>query len=106
MRAKFISKSDYYTCDYEFTVGAYYELSHQGGKFYSSTDNNGVLAYFENGRCYEFEIPKDEPKRKSMTYRMNGIDVDKSLFDDKLLEVELLKSRGASVFIDFEVSFE
>lgn len=57
------------------------------------------------GGCYEFGINKTEKIEKDLSYRMNGIEVTKSLFHDKLQEVELLKSRGVSVFIDFEVSF-
>lgn len=106
MKAKFIAKSRYYNMGYEFTVGEYYELSHQGGNFYSTMDNNGTYAYFENGRDYKFEISETEPKDRELTYTMNGISVSKSFFEGKLHEVELLKSRGVAVFIDFEVSFE
>ncbi|QXV76155.1 hypothetical protein bas01_0024 [Escherichia phage AugustePiccard] len=105
MKAKFIAKSEWYTGEYEFTTGEDYELSHQGGNFYSTIDNNGLLAYFENGRYYEFEILKNESKEKEMTYRMNGDVVTESFFYDRLMEAEALKSRGVSVFIDFEVSF-
>ena len=57
------------------------------------------------GGCYEFEINKTEQIKKDLAYRMNGVEVTKSFFEDKLREVELLKSRGVSVFVDFEVSF-
>lgn len=57
------------------------------------------------GECYEFEINKTEQIKKDLAYRMNGVEVTKSFFEDKLREVELLKSRGVSVFVDFEVSF-
>lgn len=105
MRAKFIGKAEWYPGGYDFTVGEHYELSHQGGKFYSTIDDNGIFAYFENERYYGFEIPKNESKENALTYRMNGIDVTKSFFEDSLLEVEALKHKGVSVFIDFEVSF-
>lgn len=105
MRAKFIGKAEWYHGTYDFTVGDNYELSHQGGNFYSTIDDNGAYAYFENGRYYRFEIPENESKENALTYRMNGVEVTKLFFEDKLAEVEALKSRGVSVFIDFEVSF-
>lgn len=106
MKAKFIARPEWYPGEYDFTVGEHYELSHQGGRFYSTIDNNCLLAYFENGRYYQFEITKDKPNQEAMTYRMNGIKVTKSFFEEKLIEVEQLKSRGVLVYIDFEVCFE
>lgn len=73
MRAKFIARAEWYAGEYDFTIGEHYELSHQGGNFYSTIDNNGVFAYFENGRYYEFDISKGEPKEKALTYSMNGV---------------------------------
>ena len=105
MKARFIGKAKWYTGSCDFTVGKDYELSHQGGNFYSTVDDNGVFVYFENERYYGFEIHKDEPKYDALTYTMNGVAVTKQFFEDKLAEVEALKSKGVSVFIDFEVSF-
>lgn len=94
MRAKFIAKSDYYNCDYKFSVGEYYELTPQGDDFYSTIDNNGEYAYFKNGVGYKFDIPKPELNERDMTYRMNGAEVTKKFFEDNLAEVEELKSKG------------
>lgn len=65
----------------------------------------GVKHRMNGGGFYEFEINKTEQIEKDLAYRMNGVEVTKSFFEDKLREVELLKSRGVSVFVDFEVSF-
>ena len=66
----------------------------------------GEMKHRVNDVRYEFEINKTEQVEKDLSYRMNGVDVTKSFFYDKLLEVEALKSKGVAVFIDFEVSFE
>lgn len=111
-----------YACDV-VDSGSNYQVTDENGdtiKFNSITHNShynfkrfdmGEENFSEmkhgmnGGGCYEFEINKTEQIEKDLAYRMNGVEVTKSFFEDKLREVELLKSRGVSVFVDFEVSF-
>lgn len=106
-------------CTGLFFVGRIYSCSIvDSGRYYQTQDENGNIVKFSSmlsDRFYDFSrVYLDEEELTlsndscdgKMKYRMNGIDVTKSFFDDKLLEVELLKSRGVSVFIDFEVCFE
>lgn len=106
-----------------FTVGKEYSLKDAKFGFYMTRDDNGKSLIFQNGVDYRFDLfvadsfikssvceasDNEVVKRNEgkMVYRMNGVDVNCNYFNEKLLEVELLKSKGVSVFIDFEVSFE
>lgn len=98
-----------------FFVGRTYRCSVvDSNRYYQTQDENGNIIKFNSilcDRCYDFSIIDAQDKAfgdydNRMKYRMNGIDVTRSFFDDKLREVELLKSKGVFVFIDFEVSFE
>lgn len=87
-------------------------------RYYQTQDENGKIVKFNSmirDDCYDFSraYPEEEgltPRKDAhdgkMKYRMNGVDVTKQFFDDNLIEVEELKSKGVSVFIDFEVYFE
>ncbi|QXV81850.1 hypothetical protein bas03_0023 [Escherichia phage JulesPiccard] len=106
-----------------FTVGKEYDLEDAKFGFYITQDNQGKSLIFQNGVDYTFDLVVADSFIKStvcedsgnevvkrnenkMVYRMNGVDVTCDYFSEKLLEVELLKAKGVSVFIDFEVSFE
>lgn len=110
--------------DCGFTPGNEYDAYDFGDGYIGVYDNNDVYRYIKNGAFHKFDIERDrsgittDDSRDSkvtdggdfsldekMQYRMNGVMVPKSFFEDKLVEVERLKSRGVSVFIDFEVSF-
>lgn len=90
----------------------------ESGSSYQVTDETGKTIKFNsiyNDSYYKFSVVdlKEEEftlytdaHDGKMKYRMNGVDVTKSFFEEKLIEVEHLKSRGVSVFIDFEVGFE
>lgn len=82
-------------------------------RYYQTLDENGRIVKFESlfhDGCYDFsriDTQDDvlDGHDNKIRYRMNGVDVTKSFFDAALMEAETLKSRGVSVFIDFEVSF-
>ncbi|QLF84999.1 putative tail fiber protein [Escherichia phage vB_EcoD_SU57] len=102
-------------CTGLFFVGRIYTCGVvDSNMYYQTQDENGNIVKFQSifhDDCYDFSRIDTQSKvldehDNKMKYRMNGVDVTKSFFDDKLLEVELLKSRGVSVFIDFEVYFE
>lgn len=106
-----------------FTVGKEYDLEDAKFGFYITKDDQGKSLIFQNGVDYTFDLvvvdsfihssvcessDNEVVKRNDnkMVYRMNGVDVTCNYFNERLLEVELLKEKGVSVFIDFEVSFE
>lgn len=96
-----------YACDV-VDSGVYYQVMDDEGKavkfrsmFY---DNYYSFSRVEHNEV-EVNLLSDTNDGK-MKYRMNGIDVTKSFFDEKLIEAEGLKSKGVSVLIDFEVYFE
>ena len=103
-----------------FFVGRTYTCSVvDSNKYYQTQDENGKIIKFNSmirDDCYDFSslaYPEEErltPHKGAhggkMKYRLNGVDVTKQFFDDKLMEVEELKSKGVSVLIDFEVYFE
>lgn len=111
---------------YGFTVGRNYDALHYGNDNIWVVDDDFCHRNIKNGEFHKFDIADEnqedndpnvvDEKEDSlsyihknhgeMKYRMNGIGVTKQFFEEKILEVELLKSRGASVFIDFEVYFE
>lgn len=108
-------KKDKEECAGLFFVGRKYPCSVvDSNRYYQTYDENGNIVKFKSishDSCYDFSRIDTQSKAldehdNKMKYRMNGVDVTKSFFDDKLLEVEMLKSRGVSVFIDFEVYFE
>ena len=108
-------KKDKEECAGLFFVGRNYPCSVvDSNRYYQTYDENGNIVKFKSifhDSCYDFSRIDTQSKAldehdNKMKYRMNGVDVTKSFFDDKLLEVEMLKSRGVSVFIDFEVYFE
>ena len=112
-------KKDKEECNGLFFVGCTYTCSLTDSREqYETQDENGNIVKFNSmisDDCYDFLLayPEEEiltPHKDAhdvkMKYRMNGVDVTKQFFDDKLIEVEALKSNGVSVFIDFEVYFE
>lgn len=112
-------KKDKEECEGLFSVGETYACDVvDSGRYYQVTDENGNIVKFNSmicDDCYDFSrvYPEEEgltPRKDAhdgkMRYRMNGVDVTKKFFDDKLIEVEEFKSKGVSVFIDFEVYFE
>ena len=112
--------------DYGFTIGREYEVEGCKNNHIMVTDDNGSCRNIKNGSFHKFSFicesqeasvanVADEKEaslsyrynsHNEMKYKMNGVDVTKSFFEEKLIEVEHLKSRGVSVFIDFEVGFE
>ena len=112
-------KKDKEKCEGLFSVGETYACDVvDSGRYYQIRDDDGKIVKFSSmlhDSCYNFsriELNYVEVNLLSdthdgkMKYRMNGIDVTKSFFDEKLIEAEQLKSKGVSVFIDFEVYFE
>lgn len=111
---------------YGFTVGRNYDVLHYGNDNIWVVDDDFCQRNIKNGAFHKFDITDENQKDNAknfggekedslssihknhgeMKYRMNGAKVTKQFFEEKILEVELLKSRGASVFIDFEVYFE
>ena len=111
---------------YGFTVGRNYDVLHYGNDNIWVVDDDFCQRNVKNGAFHKFDITSDNQEDNApnvgdekedllssihknhgeMKYRMNGIDVTKSLFKEKLIEAEGFKSKGVSVFIDFEVSFE
>ena len=111
---------------YGFTVGMNYDVLHYGNDNIWVVDDDFCQRNVKNGAFHKFDITSDNQEDNApnvvdekedllssihknhgeMKYRMNGIDVTKSLFKEKLIEAEGFKSKGVSVFIDFEVSFE
>ena len=111
---------------YGFTVGRNYDVLHYGNDNIWVVDDDFCHRSIKNGEFHKFDITNENQDDNApnvgdekedllssihknhgeMKYRMNGIDVTKSLFEEKLIEAEKLKSKGVSVFIDFEVSFE
>ncbi|HCL7432485.1 TPA: hypothetical protein N2X82_002389 [Escherichia coli] len=112
-------KKDKEECEGLFSVGEAYACDvDDSGRYYQVRDDDGKTvkftsmlhdSYYNFSRVelndVGFNLLSDTHDGK-MKYRMNWIDVTKSLFDEKLIEAEELKSNGASVFIDFEVYFE
>ncbi|QGH76867.1 hypothetical protein [Escherichia phage BEK6] len=111
-------KKDKEECEGLFSVGETYACDVvDSGRYYQVRDDDGKTVKFSSmlhDSYYSFSrvhIEEDSltlikyARDGEMKYRMNGVDVTKSFFEDKLREVELLKSRGVSVFVDFEVSF-
>ena len=88
------------------------------GSNYQVTDQNGNTIKFNSiphNSHYNFSRVElndvgvnllSDAHDGKMKYRMNGIDVTKSFFYEKLIEADELKSKCVSVFIDFEVYFE
>ena len=112
-------KKDKEECEGLFSVGETYACNVVcSGRYYQLMDDDGKTIKFNsiyNNSYYKFSMVdlKEEEftlctdaHDGKMKYRMNGVDVTKSFFEEKLIEVENLKSRGVSVFIDFEVGFE
>lgn len=112
-------KKDKEECEGLFSVGETYECDVvDSGRYYQLRDDDGKTVKFSSmfhDSYYNFSRVElndvgvnllSDTHDGKMKYRMNGVDVTKSFFDDKLLEVEMLKSRDVSVFIDFEVYFE
>lgn len=108
-------KKDKEECEGLFSVGETYACDVvDSNKYYQTQDENGNIVKFQSilcDSCYDFSRIYCQGKAfgehdGKMKYRMNGVDVTKQFFDDKLIEVEGLKSKGVSVFIDFEVYFE
>lgn len=101
------SVGETYACDV-VDSGAYYQVRDDDGKAvkFSSMYHDDYYS-FSRVELNEVEVNllSNEHDGK-MKYRMNGIEVTKSFFDEKLIEAEELKSNGVSVFIDFEVYFE
>lgn len=111
---------------YGFTVGRNYDVLHYGNDNIWVVDDDFRQRNVKNGAFHKFDITSDNQEDNApnvgdekedllssihknhgeMKYRMNGINVTKSLFKEKLIEAEWFKSKGVSVFIDFEVSFE
>lgn len=112
-------KKDKEECEGLFSVGDTYACDVvDSGVNYQVRDDNGKTvkfssmfhdSYYNFSRVdlneVEVNLLSDTNDGK-MKYRMNGIDVTKSFFDEKLIEAERLKSKGVSVLIDFEVYFE
>lgn len=101
------SVGDTYACDV-VDSGGYYQVRDDDGKTvkFSSMFHDSCYNFSRvnlNGECVNLLSDTHDGEMK---YRMNGIDVTKSFFDKKLIEAEELKSKGVSVFIDFEVYFE
>lgn len=108
-------KKDKEECEGLFYVGETYACDVvDSNKYYQTQDENGNIVKFQSilcDSCYDFSRIDYQGKAfcehdKKMKYRMNGIDVSRSFFEERLIEVERLKSMGVTVFIDFEVSFE
>lgn len=105
--AGLFSVGETYACDV-VDSGSHYQVMDDDGKtvkfssmFYDSYYNFSRVELNDAG----VNLLSDTHDGK-MKYRMNGIDVTKSFFDEKLTEAEELKSKCVSVFIDFEVYFE
>lgn len=105
-------------CEGLFSVGKTYACNVvDSGRYYQLSDDDGKTVKFSSmlhDSYYSFSRVElndlgvnllSDTHDNKMKYRINGIDVTKSFFEDKLREVESLKSRGVSVFIDFEVGF-
>ena len=112
-------KKDKEECEGLFSVGKTYACDiDDSGRYYQLRDDDGKTVKFSSiphDSYYSFSRVDTEEESLTlskdachgeMKYRMNDVYVTKSFFNDKLLEVEALKSRGVTVFIDFEVSFE
>ena len=112
-------KKDKEECEGLFSVGETYACDVvDSGRYYQLMDDDGKTVKFSSmlhDSYYNFSRVKlndvgvnllIDAHDGKMKYRMNGVDVTKSFFEEKLIEVEHLKSRGVSVFIDFEVGFE
>lgn len=112
-------KKDKEECEGLFSVGETYACDVvDSGRYYQIRDDDGKTVKFSsmfNDSHYSFSRVEindvvvnflSDMHDGKMKYRMNGIDVTKSFFDEKLIEAEELKSNGVSVFIDFEVCFE
>ena len=112
-------KKDKEKCEGLFSVGETYACDiDDSGRYYQLRDDDGKTVKFSSmlyDSYYNFSRVElsdvgvnllSDAHDGKMKYRMNGIDVTKSFFDEKLIEAEELKFRGVSVFIDFEVGFE
>lgn len=112
-------KKDKEKCEGLFSVGNTYACDVvDSGVYYQVMDDEGKAVKFRSmfhDNYYSFSRVElnevgvnllSDAHDGKMKYRMNGIDVTKSFFDEKLIEVEELKSKYVSVFIDFEVYFE
>ena len=112
-------KKDKEECAGLFSVGETYACDvDDSGRYYQLMDDDGKTVKFSSmlhDSYYSFSRVElndagvnllSDAHDGKMKYRMNGIDVTKQFFNDKLIEVEELKSKGVSVFIDFEVYFE
>lgn len=118
-------KKDKEECAGLFFVGNTYQCSVvDSNRNYQTQDEHGNVVKFDSiisnkyydfsrldGKCDAFVEHDGKCEAfgehdNKMRYRMNGIDVTKSFFDEELIEVERLKSMGVLVHIDFEVGFE
>lgn len=112
-------KKDKEECEGLFSVGETYACDVvDSGRYYQLRDDDGKTVKFSSmfhDSYYNFSRVElndvgvnllSDAHDGKMKYRMNGVDVTKSFFDEKLIEAEELKSRCVSVFIDFEVYFE
>lgn len=111
-------KKDKEECAGLFFVGRTYTCSVvDSNKYYQVTDECGDIIKFNSMTCDDcYKFSRVDVKEENLTlsndthdgkmkYRMNGVEVAKTFFEEALAEVEALKSRGVSVFIDFEVYF-
>lgn len=101
------SVGDTYACDV-VDSGAYYQVMDDDGKAvkFSSMFHD---SYYSFSRVEPNDVRVNllsDTHDGKMKYRMNGIDVTKSFFEEKLIEVGNLKSKSVMIYIDFEVGFE
>ncbi len=97
-------KKDKEECEGLFSVGCTYACNVvDSGRYYQLIDDDGKTVKFSSvfhDSYYDFSRVEindvgvnllSDTHDGKMIYRMNGVDVTKSFFDDKLIEVEALQ---------------